>query len=148
MSARFRLRRPDGQVYLERWGLELGRAGRFGGVFLHRMSGPDPGKDLHDHPWWFASFVLWGGYVQRWAETRTPDDFSVGRRRRWTWKSLPLDVCHTITKVEGTTWTLVIHGPRRRDWGFYTPQGWVFHLDYDDTRRGLKTELIDPGEVD
>jgi hypothetical protein len=146
VSARFRLVDPKGNTYLERWGFELGRAGRWGGVFLHHMSGPDPGKDLHDHPWWFASLVLKGGYLENRALTRDSENEVTNERRRWSWRSLPLTQAHTIWKLLGDTWTLVIHGPRRQDWGFYTPDGWVFHKDYDNTRRGLKAELVE--EVD
>ncbi len=66
MSARLRLRRSDGIVYLDRWGWEC----RWFGVFLHRMDGPDPGLDFHDHPWSFASLVLRGGYVEERAAAR------------------------------------------------------------------------------
>ena len=148
MSARFRLRRPDGEVYLERWGFELGKAGRWGGIFVHHMTGPDPGKDLHDHPWWFGSLILKGGYVEVRAGTRRPKRRALNVRRRWSWQALRQDECHTIKRLNGDTWTLVIHGFRRSDWGFYTPQGWVFHRDYDDSRRGLKTEMISAREVD
>ena len=64
---RLRLRRADGRVYLDRWGLAHERVG---GVFLHRMQAPDPGVDLHDHPWPFASVVLWGGYIEQRADIR------------------------------------------------------------------------------
>lgn len=153
MSARFRLRRPDGKVYLERWGFELGKAGRFGGIFLHHMTGPDPGLDMHDHPWWFGSLVLKGGYGEARADVSggkwvTPKLLQPRWRKRFSWATTPLHTAHTIVNLlHPNTWTLVIHGFRRRDWGFYTPKGWVFHLDYDNSRRGLKTEAI-TGEVD
>lgn len=151
MSARFRLRRPDGKIYLERWGFELGKAGRWGGVFIHHISAPDPGVDLHDHPWWFASLVLKGGYIEVRKDTRLAINGGlsgpVSHRKRWSWRSLPRTVCHSIINCAPNTWTLVIHGPRRGDWGFYTPMGWIFHLDYGDERRGLKTEAIE-GAVD
>lgn len=53
---RLTLRRADGEVYLNRWGIGHDRVG---GVLLHRMDAPDPGVDLHDHPWWFVSIILW-----------------------------------------------------------------------------------------
>jgi hypothetical protein len=60
MASRIRLRREDGRVYLNRWGFECDR---IGGVFLRKMEAPDPGLDLHDHPWSFVSLILKGGYV-------------------------------------------------------------------------------------
>lgn len=64
---RLTLRRADGQVYLNRWGVGHDRVGR---VLLHKMEAPDPGVDLHDHPWWFVSIVLWGGYTEQRADIR------------------------------------------------------------------------------
>lgn len=64
---RLTLRRADGQVYLDRWGLI---SDRVGGVLLHRMEAPDPGLDLHDHPWPFVSIILWGGYTEYRCDVR------------------------------------------------------------------------------
>ena len=44
---RLTLRRSDGRVYLNRWGIG---DDRIGGVLLHRMDAPDPGTNLHDPP--------------------------------------------------------------------------------------------------
>jgi hypothetical protein len=147
MSARFRLRRDDGEVYLERWGLELGRKGRFGGVFVHHMNAPDPGADLHDHPWWFFSIILKGSYDEQRALTRTPHKTECRLRKRFSIGSTARTLCHTIFAVEPGTWTLVVHGPRRGDWGFYTPEGWTYHENYDYARRGVALEAHE-GAVD
>jgi len=60
MSANVRLRGPDGLVPLASKGTECDRFG----VYLHCIDTPDPGVDLHDHPWWFGSLVLYGGYTE------------------------------------------------------------------------------------
>lgn len=132
MSARFRLRRPDGKVFLERWGWEC----KWFGVFLHHMQAPDPGRDLHDHPWWFGSVILRGGYVEKRALTRDPGAWRHTMRRKGTWRVLRRDECHTIIKLLDDTWTLVVHGPRRGTWGFYrrlanNKHCWVEWHDYD-----------------
>lgn len=129
MSARFRLRRPDGKVFLERWGWEC----KWFGIFVHHMQAPDPGRDLHDHPWWFGSLILKGGYYERRAACRTPHDFYSNERKRWSWQSLPRTVCHTIYALKGDTWTLVLHGPRRGTWGFYhdITDRWTEWHDYE-----------------
>ncbi len=157
MTTRMRLRRSDGQVYLERWGFENDRFG----VFLHRMNAADPGIDLHDHPWHFASLILWGGY----DEERNLSGMAVGRAqwaarrrvmigghqhvksgalttRRWfSWRRTYRSECHRIVSLNANpTWTLVFHGPRRGSWGFFTPEGFVDHSDYDAARRDLTTE--------
>lgn len=127
MSARFRLRRPDGKVFLERWGWEC----KWFGVFIHHMQAPDPGRDLHDHPWWFCSLILKGGYAEYRASTREPEKRTYTWRTRGSFKALPRTVAHTIHFLVGDTWTLVFHGPRRGTWGFYKPDGWVEWHDYD-----------------
>ena len=116
---RLRLTRSDGLVYLDRWGVELKRVG---GVFLHRMNAPDPGWDLHDHPWTFVSLILKGGYVERRANVRTPLIYHEKPRRLGSLGATRLDQAHTISRLRGrTSWSLVIHGPRVRLWGFYVP---------------------------
>lgn len=158
---RLTLRRGDGDVYLDRWGLSHPR---IGGVLVHRMTAPDPGVDLHDHPWWFGSLILWGGYDEERNDTRTaPFDArfaeaieGAGGRaprgwlveRRWlSWRSMRLDECHRIIRLRRRTcWTLVVNGPRRRTWGFYEPKGWVKHTDSATERRDLAAERPDYNE--
>lgn len=64
----------DGATFLRRRGLEHDRVG---GVLVHRIDGPDPGLDLHDHPWEFVSIVLRGGYTEEHATiiARDPGDW-------------------------------------------------------------------------
>lgn len=87
----------------------------------------------HDHPWWFISIILRGGYTE---EVCTPDNFRMAGN---VW--IPEKYCsirffnfknntdlHRITSFryprEGA-WTLVLTGPIRREWGFMTANGWV-----------------------
>jgi hypothetical protein len=51
-----------------------------------------------------------------------------------------LDECHRITHVNADTWTLVIHGPSRRTWGFYEPNNYVASESYSTRRRELREE--------
>jgi hypothetical protein len=146
MTARLRLRRRDGGVYLERWGIEHDR---IGGVFLHKMSAPDPGPDLHDHPWSFVSLILWGGYVERRTKIRDVLRWGSLGAARGRYSRLPLSLrpmprteCHRIIGLlRSTSWSLVIHGPRRQRWGFYTPDGFVDWEAYEGTARGLERGL-------
>lgn len=156
MAAHIRLKRADGRVYLNRWGFE---SDRIGGVFLHKMEAPDPGRWLHDHPWHFWRIVLKGGYVEerypvlgavQAAIVRSTYDGPVKDTYtppRWRVTSIGLGTCHRIISLVGkTSWSLVIHGPKRTDrkpgklWGFYTPDGWVPGADYDE-ERGLWNEV-------
>lgn len=124
----------DGRPFLERWGLVHER---IGGFYLHHIAGPDPGMDLHDHPWAFATVILTGGYTEEVAPIRdaalraTRARQGVGTpgvARSWRWLSIhwmPLHVAHRITAAKPGTWTLVLRGPTHRRWGFYLPGGWI-----------------------
>lgn len=152
---RMRLRRADGRVYLDRWGFS---ADRVGGVYLHRMSAPDPGLDLHDHPWTFVTIPLWGGYTEQRAETREAPTLAlladrwdtctrgvVGQVRVGRPRLMRLDECHRITALRRhSCWTLVFRGPRRRGWGFYGAGGYIDEVTYDLTeRRDLWNENVE-----
>lgn len=149
---RLRLRRDDGSVYLDRWGLTLDRVG---GVYLHRMTAPDPGLDLHDHPWTFVTVPLWGGYTEERALcreavelARIADAFGstctrgvVEERLAFRPRRMRLDECHRITHLRRrTAWTLVLRGPRVRTWGFYEPAGFVLATRGATSRRPLTAE--------
>lgn len=165
MTSRMRLRREDGEVYLNRWGWERDW---LGGIFIHRMDAPDPGRDLHDHPWTFWSLILWGGYEEERCDVRiapyraTMIEMWGNPQRGWRTSRRPLSVrkftkleCHTVTGLlKRHSWSLVIHGPRvkGRRWGFYIPVGeypftWVDHDHYDGLeRRKLYTDRVGPNE--
>lgn len=83
----------------------------FGGVRiqLHRFLRSDP-DGLHDHPWgWSRSFVLAGWYLEE-RRDRT-------RLRR-------AGTGYGMTGVR-ECWTLFLHGPYVKHWGFITPIGFV-----------------------
>lgn len=153
MGSRLKLVRSDGRVYLKRWGL----ACRFGGVYVHHISAPDPGPDLHDHPFWWASWVIKGEYVEcralsAQAVARAQMEANGGtigwpqrkitrgdtnRRYRWSFQQFKRTECHMITECAPSTWTILLRGPRRRRreqgeyWGFYTPVQYYPEGDYD-----------------
>ena len=105
-------------------------------IKLHRIYRPDQQRDLHDHPWDFVSFPLWGSYIEDvphkcggrcWQCLMGTD----GRLIRW-FNFKRAEDRHSIRWVSRTpVWTLVFCGPRRRQWGFYTKQGWVSWDKYD-----------------
>lgn len=146
---RFTLTHPDtGVIYLH--GLRIIATPLFG-LFLHRLGCPDPGEDLHDHPWWFASLVLRGGYTETVADTRSAPFFARmavemptckrGEERSWragTIHRIRLTECHRITALRREpTWTLILTGPRARSWGFYPPEGFVDFRKYERAARPL-----------
>ena len=101
--------------YLTRW--RLVQTPLFA-IYLHRFDGPDPRPTLHDHPWPFASIVLAGGYDERRTYATDP---AVKVRRLNVKRATDL---HWITRLHRTpTWTLMLVGRRRRDWGYLDPDG-------------------------
>jgi hypothetical protein len=149
---RFRLTTAEGDTYLDR--LRIVQTPWFG-VYLHRLGTPDPGVDLHDHPWPFVSVILRGGYEEQVAPTRSAPErarraeampmanFMRGLPRSWRRGSmhrLRLTECHRIsTLFRVPTWTLILAGRRQQPWGFYTPSGFVDSRDYDELgRRDLR----------
>ena len=78
---------------------------------------------MHDHPWWFWSLILWGGYTED-----TPTRTVVYRPGRLLWR--PSKWIHRIRLHNGTAVTLVVSGPRHREWSFWTKQGPVWWKKY------------------
>lgn len=166
---RMRLKRDDGGIYLDRWGFQLVR-NREGvhdrdawcGIFLHLMRAPDPGIDVHDHPWCFVTVPVIGSYIEERAQTREAGrfariadevaaEFNVhnaarGERqhvRRWHPRMMRLDESHRITDLLGRyVVTIVVHGPVRRKWGFYTADGFDTEGVYEShTRRPMYNDM-------
>ncbi len=125
---------PNGEPYLERYFLFriLGVA-----AYIHRFVADDPDRGLHDHPWgWAASLVLVGGYYEhrlismparrvipfRADGPAAQNQIVVHTRLVWPGKFNLLrgDDFHRVTlrcgRVEA--WTIFVHGPRRKGWGF------------------------------
>lgn len=106
-----------GEPYLERYYL----LGLFGWhVYLHRFVDSDPDRGLHDHPWGRAlSLVLSGGY----EEIRGIGGSAEATRSRFirpgSLNRLRGEDLHRVVLRGGRpVWTLFMHGPRRKGWGF------------------------------
>lgn len=125
----------NGDPYLTRWWLtskthERHQARKWlPGILLHHIWRPDEDRAPHSHPWWFVSVVLKGFYVEnrynqsgRWNKRVVRNRFSIAFRRA-------ADL-HEIAVVSPDLWTLVLAGPKRREWGFMTPNGWVHWENY------------------
>ncbi len=95
--------------YARRWYLST----PFGSIRLHQWYSSDDDRAFHDHAWWFVTFILSGGYtdVSPAGEQRM-DRFSVAYR--------PANHRHTVKVDKGGCWTIVVTGPEKRFWGFWT----------------------------
>lgn len=123
----------DGDPYLDR--LRIIQTPLFG-VYLHHIHRADRERDPHDHPWSFASLVLAGSYEELvWPDKRQRDPIKppmcvLRERGRWSLRSIGLGSAHIITEVRGPLWTLVLTGPKRAEWGFWTHAGFVPWREY------------------
>lgn len=105
------VRRRDGRPYLERYYLVPAKDGG-PGVFIHHMITSDPDPELHDHPWLESvSVVLAGSY------TELRRDGRVRLLRQGDSNVIRGDDFHRVL-IEDDCWTLFMHGPRVKSWGF------------------------------
>jgi len=108
-------------------------------IMLHWINGPDPEPHMHDHPVTFLSVILRGGYVEKMPIVR--HQFTVmgwverpgvaHYERRWFNYIRAGKHIHTIVYVKPNTLTLCFVGPKVREWGFHTEDGWVFWKEYN-----------------
>lgn len=97
-------------------------------IYLHKFHRSDA-DDLHDHPWNFLSFILWRGYNEYYIDERG----AISRRRVWPGQIIyrPAEHAHRVVLIDNKpAYTLVIHGPYVRLWGFYVRGKWQFFRDY------------------
>jgi len=96
-----------------------------GCVYLHHYLRSDPDRGPHDHPWpWAISIPLARGYIEERVNGWTVDGPRVTRHARRPFVPRLLDghEFHRIILPEGeTSWSLFIHGPYTKGWGFLRP---------------------------
>lgn len=102
-------------------------------VYVHKFLRDDDDRALHDHPWWFVSVILHGGYIERSesadrnmvlrCRTAITDLRSPFWRRSIAYRRSTFRHCvalpHTPDGGRTPCWTLIITGRRRRMWGFW-----------------------------
>jgi hypothetical protein len=99
---------PSNHPYLVRWTIAACGPLR---LHLHAFYHSDP-EPLHDHPWWFVSLVLAGQYLE--ISDRPPHVRRAGSIafRRSSFR-------HRV-ELNHPCITLILTGPRVREWGFHT----------------------------
>lgn len=96
-------------------------------VLVHHFPAEISDRDPHDHPRSFVTFVLRGNYRdKRWEvlnKGARPEDTKIGRvvEERvcaGAVKYRPASYIHIVETDAVGSWTLVVMGPLRREWGF------------------------------
>jgi hypothetical protein len=131
-----RLIQAKGEPYLARWTI---LSTPFFSIKLHYILASDPDRELHDHPWWFVSLVLAGGYWEYFQGCEQDSKVIVGSdgaarfqqskpakwRRRFSVVFRRANFAHrVILDPKGYAVTLVLTGPATRTWGFLCRDGW------------------------
>lgn len=124
---------PDQTPYLERY--HLFRLPFGYQAYLHRFVASDPGRGLHNHPWNRAiSLVLSGQYEEiRMANARGDHEIQTRRIGAGHLNWIDGSIFHRINLINNTeSWTLFVHGPKVKNWGFLKTGGHrhAFH-DHD-----------------
>lgn len=116
-------------------------------VYFHIQTQSDPERPLHDHPWDSTSVILAGGYSEIWdtqphlaamgaAGTQQKAFRAPGEVifRKATW-------AHRLIKPAtiGYSMSLFSTGPKIRDWGFWTENGWVDYDNITHTENGVSS---------
>jgi hypothetical protein len=112
-------------------------------IYLHKFMRDDDDRALHDHPWWFVSVMLWGRYLETRDQVIDGDVFVMERRRDDVRRCGSIAFRratdrHRVTlakDIDGKPipcWTLVLTGPKVREWGFWCPKGFVVWTDFVD----------------
>jgi hypothetical protein len=96
---------------------------------LHNIKREDRDPHHHDHPFDFTSIMLTGGY-----EEEVQDEQTGELHRTWYYRGairkLRARDMHRLHTVLPSTYTLVISGPKTKDWGFQVGEEWVHHRNY------------------
>lgn len=116
-------------VFLNRW--DLVPRTRWRSFYLHEIFGSDNELILHDHPWPSLSFVLKGAYVEHTIRAGGIHERRIRKAGDIIFR-LPATP-HRLEMPEGaedSCWTLFLAGPRVREWGFHSPDGWIPWKDF------------------
>ncbi|QDP44170.1 hypothetical protein SEA_JUJU_54 [Gordonia phage JuJu] len=131
---------PD-NPYLRRWYL-IPRNPLIN-VYLHQFLRSDDDRALHDHPWWFVSLILRGGYYEhtktgvRWRGAPSLAYRAATHRHRVELPGGPEGSGRE--NDEQPAWTVIVTGRRTRSWGFWCKR----LVPWSDTARGAYTREVE-----
>lgn len=133
---------PDGAPYLYRW--YLAPRNETANVYFHIQVADDPDRPLHDHFYDNQSVILAGGYIEhvrQFAAIGHPERYITYTYRRTPGQTVQrkAEEAHRLTLPPGVPYSMSLFttGPRRRDWGFYYPDGWRSHAEVIEDKDGV-----------
>lgn len=115
-----------GEVHFKRWAL---LETPWFNIYLHKIFKSDEDKHLHNHPWNFKSFLLWGSYSELLMDKDFQDYATLVDRYWWGWAKRGTYLFHHLM-LEKPVWTLVFTGKRQGDWGYLVDGKFVGHQEY------------------
>ncbi len=96
-------------------------------VYFHIQVASDPDRPLHDHPWDNQSVILAGGYEEMvpFQGIGYQNPVSLVRSVGQVITRTATDA-HRLVLPSGVPYTMTQFstGPKLREWGFWTPEGW------------------------
>ena len=95
-------------IYLQRWVIEF----PWLSVRVHHWLLSDDDRAKHDHPWWFLTFVLRGGY-----DDHHDNGLDVVKAPCIRFRAA--EHRHIVKVHPGGCWTFIVTGPKIRRWGFW-----------------------------
>ena len=133
----------DGRLYLLRW--HLIPRNRFFNIYLHKFIGSDK-RVMHDHPWISLAYQLSGQLSEIYCRpiianreehatalllksVKWMSESRIIKKGQWTYRNSRF-LHFIIPESNFECWTLFFTGPKIRDWGFITTQGWVAEKAY------------------
>lgn len=84
---------------------------RWFSLYLHKLDAPNWHPECHDHPWGFVALLLKSGYLERTAK-------GTFKRRPGSVLYRPATFAHNVVTPYGVSWSVILAGPKARDWGF------------------------------
>lgn len=107
-----------GTPYLRRWVLPIPLLGW--SVRLHHWLSDDDHEAVHDHPTWFWTLIIRGGYRDHYR-LRHQDGWDPAEE--WLWRGClryrPSAHTHAVLDVRPNTWTLCLFGRETKRWSFF-----------------------------
>jgi hypothetical protein len=80
-------------------------------IYLHRLYAPNEAPECHDHPWAFATILLWNGY-REWINGKWHRRYPGTAMLRYSTDT------HNVVTPYGVCWSLIFTTKKTRDWSF------------------------------